>query len=215
MARPLALVAGAGPSLGLAIARRFEREGFRLALIVRPQDEAALRTECPQARVVGAPLDEPTGLRTALQCLEATEGFPEVLVYNAAAGTRGPWATLDPDSLQRDHQVNILSALSCIQWALPAMAAGGRGTILFSGGGLALSPKPLEGAPALGKAAQRSLALSLAQELAPEGIHVATVTLAGWLQPGTPFSPEVAAEAFWALHMEPREAWQSELLLRP
>jgi len=215
MARPLALVAGAGPGLGLAIAQRFGREDFRLALIVRPQDEATLCAECPLARVVAAPLNEPTALQTALQRIEASEGFPEVLVYNAAARTRGPWATLDPDSLQRDHQVNILSALSCVQWALPAMTENGRGTILFSGGGLALSPKPLEGAPALGKAAQRSLALSLAQELAPEGIHVATVTLAGWLQPGTPFSPEVAAEAFWALHVEPREAWQSELVLRP
>jgi NAD(P)-dependent dehydrogenase (short-subunit alcohol dehydrogenase family) len=215
MTAPLALIAGAGPGLGLALARRFGREGFRLALIARPGDTETLRLACPAARVLGADLADGTALAAALGEIQAAEGFPEVLIYNAAAGTRGPIADPPLESLQRDFQVNILSALACVRWTLPAMVEKGRGTVLLSGGGLALQPKPGEGAPALGKAAQRSLALSLAQELAPQGIHAATITLAGFLQTGTPFSPESAAETYWELHREAREAWRSEVVLRP
>ena len=215
MSHPLALIVGAGPGLGLAIARRFTQEDFRLALIVRPSDLEALRTECPKAVVIGADLGEAKALDQALLEVQAQAGFPDVLIFNAASGTRGSMATQEAEWLRRDFQVNILAPLACVQWVLPAMLAQGQGTVLFSGGGLALQPKPGEGAPALGKAAQRSLALSLAEELAPQNIHAALVTIAGFLQPQTPFSPAAVAESFWQLHQEEKAAWRTEVILKP
>ena len=38
MVCPLAVILGAGPGIGLAVARRFAREGFNLALVSRPTD---------------------------------------------------------------------------------------------------------------------------------------------------------------------------------
>ncbi|HWQ10255.1 MAG TPA: hypothetical protein VN436_14140, partial [Holophaga sp.] len=61
----------------------------------------------------------------------------------------------------------------------------------------------------------RQLALCLAEELAPAGIHAATVTVAGFIQPGTAFNPEAIAEHFWALYAEPREGWRGEVVVRP
>jgi NAD(P)-dependent dehydrogenase (short-subunit alcohol dehydrogenase family) len=93
------------------------------------------------------------------------------------------------------------------------MRRAGRGTLLYTGGGLALAPKPGLACAALCKAALRSLALSLAAELAPEGIHAATVTVCGFVQPGTPLSPDLVAETFWELYLEKSSAWQAERLL--
>lgn len=217
----LALVVGAGPGLGLALGRRFAREGLAVALVCRAEDPAErfemalLEAGAPEAWALPADLGDPASLERALARIQERLGFPELLVYNAASGARGPAVDLEPEALRRAFQVNVLSLLACVRWVQPAMRAAGRGTLLVTGGGLALEPKPGEGGPALGKAAQRSLARSLARELASEGIHAATVTVAGFLQAGGSFSPEAAAEAFWQLHREPREAWREEWTLTP
>jgi NAD(P)-dependent dehydrogenase (short-subunit alcohol dehydrogenase family) len=64
------------------------------------------------------------------------------------------------------------------------MAAQGGGTILATGSGAADHPTP--GAPSLAvqKAALRILTRGFAAELAPSGVHCATVTVTGTL--GTP-----------------------------
>ena len=66
------------------------------------------------------------------------------------------------------------------------------------GGGLALDPTGWLAAAslAIGKAGLRSLAQTLHKELAPEGIHVATVTIAGQIQPGTTYDPDRIADRF-------------------
>jgi NAD(P)-dependent dehydrogenase (short-subunit alcohol dehydrogenase family) len=164
--------------------------------------------------VLGADLARAEPLREALAAIEAWGGAPEALVYNASAGTPGPAAELDPAQLQADLRVNVGSALAAARWALPAMRQAGRGTLLFTGGGLALRPQAGLASASLGKAALRSLALSLAQELEPEGIHAATVTVCGFVQPGTPFAPELIAQEFWELHLQKRECWENERILR-
>ena len=86
--------------------------------------------------------------------------------------------------------------------------------MLFTGGGLALNPWPQAAALAVGKAGLRNLVYSLAAELEPAGIHVATVTIAGMVQPGTEFDPERIADVYWQLHSEPRGQWQREIIFR-
>jgi NAD(P)-dependent dehydrogenase (short-subunit alcohol dehydrogenase family) len=93
------------------------------------------------------------------------------------------------------------------------MQAAGRGSLLFTGGGLALAPKPGLAAAALGKAALRSLALSLGEELAPLGIHAATVTIRGYVQPGTPLAPDLIAQVFWEMHLQKKDDWTPERTL--
>jgi NAD(P)-dependent dehydrogenase (short-subunit alcohol dehydrogenase family) len=78
------------------------------------------------------------------------------------------------------------------------MAHDGRGTILFTGGGLALCPEYGAGVSSLaaGKSALRGFTYALAKEVAPEA---ATVTIAGTVKPGTSFDPYQIAEVYWAL----------------
>jgi NAD(P)-dependent dehydrogenase (short-subunit alcohol dehydrogenase family) len=214
MTNPLAVLLGAGPGIGLATALRFHRESFRVALVSRPEDPlSAFREALPGALVLGVDLAREEGAGEALRAIEAWGGLPQVMVHNASAGARVPAAELTPAQALEDLRVNIAAALAGTAWALPSMRGAGAGTLLFTGGGLALKPQAGLASASLGKAALRSLALSFHQELEPEGIHAATVTVCGFVQPGTPLSPDHVAQAFWDLHAQPRGAWDGERVL--
>lgn len=112
-------------------------------------------------------------------------------------------------------RTNVGGALTSVHQVLPDMRRHGRGTILFTGGGLALEPYPEWAALAAGKAALRSVALNLHKELLPQDIHVAVIAVCGILQPGTPFAPEIVAEEYWRLHDQPIDAADRELVYLP
>ena len=215
MAKPVAVILGAGPGIGLATARAFHAEGFRVGLVARPGDPLeAWSRELDGAPVLGVEAGRSEPLQGALAALEAALGWPEVLIWNASAGAQGPAAGLTPEQALADLQVNVLGPLAAVRWALPAMRAAGHGTLLFTGGGLALQPKAGLASAALGKAALRSLALSLGEELAPAGIHAATLTICGFVQAGTALDAEKVANVFWELHCQARDRWTYEIIVR-
>jgi NAD(P)-dependent dehydrogenase (short-subunit alcohol dehydrogenase family) len=64
----------------------------------------------------------------------------------------------------------------------------------------------------LGKAGVRALTELLARAYEPAGVHVATVTVAGAVAPGTAFDPDEIAEEYWKLHAQRAGAWEREVL---
>ncbi|MCC6552137.1 MAG: SDR family NAD(P)-dependent oxidoreductase [Polyangiaceae bacterium] len=212
-------VVGAGPGLGLAIARRFGREGFRVALLARSEEKLAgqrdeLAAAGIEARAFAADAGSAASLARAFERVRGELGDPSVLAYNAAAVHPAPPSALDPELLIQDLRINVAGALVSAQAVLPAMRARRSGTILFTGGGLALEPFPPVSSLSVGKAGIRSLALSLSKELEPEGIHAATVTVCGFIKPGTRFDPDLIAEEFWNLHAQPAGSWVREITYR-
>jgi NAD(P)-dependent dehydrogenase (short-subunit alcohol dehydrogenase family) len=212
--KPVCALIGIGPGLGVALARRFTREGYAVLGLAR--DTAKIVGE-PGLTLWRADAAETAGLAAALhEGAVAARGQIDVLIYNAYRATMaasGP-SSLDPDSVVEDFRVNVAGALAAVRAVLPDMRKAGRGTILFTGGGLALDPTGWLPAASLavGKAGLRSLALTLHAELAPIGIHAATVTIAGQIQPGTAFDPDRIAESFWALHADPSGEFRSEIV---
>jgi len=83
------------------------------------------------------------------------------------------------------------------------------GTIFFTGGGFADRPVASMATVSLGKAALRSAATMLGDELAPRAVHVASITVAGIIAEDTPFSPARIADAYWTL-AQSEGSWQSE-----
>jgi NAD(P)-dependent dehydrogenase (short-subunit alcohol dehydrogenase family) len=212
--KPVCALIGIGPGLGVAIARRFTREGYAVLGLAR--DTAKIAAE-PGLTLWRADASDTGGLAAALhEGAGAARGQIDVLIYNAYRATMaasGP-SSLDPDSVVEDFRVNVAGALAAVQAVLPDMRKAGRGTILLTGGGLALDPTGWRAAAslAIGKAGLRTLALTLHAELAAIGIHAATVTVDGQIQPGTAFDPDRIAGSFWALRADPSGKFRSKIV---
>lgn len=215
--KKIAAVVAVGPGVGLAVARRFAREGFAVALIARRREAldgfaAGIAAEGGVARGFVADVADPDSLRAALAAVAAEMGSIDVLVHNAGRWVETPALALDPAALEEELRLTVVGALVAAQAVQPAMAARGGGSILCTGGGLALAPQYGGAVPALtaGKAALRALVHAAAPAFAATGVHLATVTIAGTVAPGGPFDPDRIAAAFWRLAAEPRGAWSVE-----
>ena len=209
---------GAGPGIGLALARALAAEGVDLALVVREGDpmepfDRALRAFPVDSRCFACDAGNPAELEMLLKEIQGLNQPTELLVYNASRSIHALPSSLPPEALRADLEVHLGGALRSVQAVLPGMRARGRGTILFTGGGSALHPRVAETSLGLGKGALRTLALLLAEELEPEGIHVATVTIDGYVNPGTALDPDLIAKHYLALHAEARGNWRREVVV--
>jgi NAD(P)-dependent dehydrogenase (short-subunit alcohol dehydrogenase family) len=219
MSDPVCAVVGYGPGVGHGVARAFAAEGYDLALLSRaPERHAALRAELEPHAIRIQPFAVDAGdaaaLRAALQRVALSLGEISVLIYNAVAPTYGRPTALTPEQLVADFRVNVAGALAAVHTVLPAMRARGAGSILFTGGGSALAPWVDGASIGIGKAALRNLTYTLAEDLKATGIHIATVTVCGAVQPGTPFNPERIGQAFVSLHRQSPAHFETELQLR-
>ena len=137
------------------------------------------------------------GLGARMRELYLRNGAPGAIVYNAVMGAPDRLLSSSAAHLQTAYSVDVISAIIVAQVAAPAMRAAGFGTILVTGGGFADHPIPALATVSLGKAALRSAATMLGADLEPDGIRVATLTIAGQIAAGTSFDPERIAERYW------------------
>ncbi len=217
--RPLMVLVGMGPGMGLSLAHRFAKEGFRIAFMARRLDAVKsftdrLRKEGIPTWGFGVDAAEPASLQAAFRSIYGSLGEPDVLIYNASVFREALPSQLDPADLDLEFLSMVSGFLVSAQAVIPSMKAKGKGTILLTGGGSALSPFASGASLCIGKAGQRSLCFSLAQELAPSGIHVGTVTICGFIAPGTAFDPDHIADEFWQLHAQKAGTFETERIYR-
>ncbi|MFI5484889.1 MULTISPECIES: SDR family NAD(P)-dependent oxidoreductase [Micromonospora] len=210
-----AVIIGAGPGIGRAVALRFAREGLPVALLARTGATVRAAAEAVAALGVRAvPLTadstDETALRAALDAAADELGPPDVAVYNAAIIQADSVGELSVSAHQAAWAVNVVGALTTAAHVLPGMARRGGGSFIVTGG--MPEPKPRYVSLSLGKAGVRTLVALLDQEYGPAGVHVATVTVAGAVAPGTAFDPDDIAEHYWRLHTQPRQLWEREVV---
>ncbi|MGD0928606.1 MAG: SDR family NAD(P)-dependent oxidoreductase [Streptosporangiaceae bacterium] len=208
------LVIGAGPGLGAAIARRFAKGGYRVTLLardVRRLNDLArdLHTTGAIVGTVAADASDPENFRATLGSVYAASGAPGLMVYNAVLPAPDTLLESDIAHLQQAYDVDVISAIVAARVAAQAMRTAGGGTILFTGGGFADRPVPSMATVSLGKAALRSAATMLGDELAPHAVRVASITVAGVIAEDTPFSPARIADAYWRIARS-EGTWQTE-----
>jgi short-subunit dehydrogenase len=208
------LLVGAGLGLGLAVARRFAVGGYRVTLLARKTDRLgelaqSLDDTGAEINTIEADVSESDDLRAQMTELYGSDGAPGVVIYNAVMGAPDQLMSSTAAHLQTAYAVDVIGAIVIAQVAAPAMRAAGFGTIVVTGGGFADHPIPALATISLGKAALRAAATMLGADLGPDGIRVATLTIAGQIVVGTAFDPERIAERYWEV-VQTDGPWQAE-----
>ncbi|UUU28614.1 SDR family NAD(P)-dependent oxidoreductase [Streptomyces sp. CA-210063] len=213
---PTIAIIGAGPGMGLAIARTFGSRGFDVALISRTKEKLQtlvdqLGKEDITAEAFTADVLDRPSLTAALDAVKAHFGGIDVLEYSPAPHSPVPGVTLAApseatvDNLQPQIEYLFYGAVTAAQAVLPAMRESGAGTLLFTTGGGSVDPIPMLGNVNAAAAALRNWVLNLDKELAGSGVHAAHVAINVWIGDGGPegfptATPEQIAPVYWDLH---------------
>lgn len=236
MKRSVCAIVGSGKGLGQSLAEAFAARGFDVALLSRSERgsaealEAARRAD-PAARVrfFAADASRPQELEAALARVAGELGPIDVLVYNVR-GDLSWKAPLEVSyaELRDAFEIEVVGALAAAKAVIPAMAANGKGTVIFSSATAALRGSARGSVYAVAKFGLRALSQSLAKAYAKDGVHVAHVRLDCALDVpivrqmmGAAFDPvktsapaDVAKSYLWIVD-QPRSAWSNEVELRP
>ena len=132
------LLVGAGPGLGMAVARRFAVGGYQVTLVARSTEglrdlAGTLADTGAKINTIAADASDPDGLGARMRELYLGNGAPGVIVYNAVMGA--------PDQLLSSSVAHLQAAYSVVHQRHRRRAGGRSGhaaglrTILVTGGG--------------------------------------------------------------------------------
>jgi NAD(P)-dependent dehydrogenase (short-subunit alcohol dehydrogenase family) len=228
----VAVIAGVGPGLGASLARKFAKEGCRVAVLARSPDfletlAKELRRHGTEILPIAADIGEVDQVALAFARIRKQFGSVDLLINNASAsGPFGqPFVEITPESFARGWRVGVLGPFLCSQAVIPDMLRKNAGCILFTGATSSVRGGAITFSSA--KFAMRGLAQSLARELWPKGIHIAHIIIDGVIRENElepdgeeptaepRMNPAAIAESYWGLVKQDRSAWSLELDLRP
>lgn len=223
----VAVVVGVGPGLGGALARRFADADWRVVCVARRAEVvAALAGEVHGVGMTCDVTDE-TQIKALFQRIRDEVGPVHTLLWNVGSGVWGDIDNVEVAALDLALATNARGLFLAAQEVANDMRAAGGGNIIITGATASLRGKPATTAFAAGKAAQRSLAESLARTLWPQGVHVALIIVDGMVDlpvmrerfPDRPhedwLSPDGYADAALFLCRQRRGAWTFQLEVRP
>ena len=232
----VALVIGAGDATGGAIARRFARENFVVCPVRRHVDKLAplvaqIEAAGGVARPFGVDARDEDQMVEMVATIERDIGPIEVAVFNIGANVRFPIGEMTSRVYRKVWEMACFSGFLMGREVSRPMVARGRGTIIFTGATASLRGGSGFSAFSGAKFALRALAQSMARELGPKGVHVAHSIIDGaidtaFIRDNFPeryqlkevdgiLDPHAIADAYWAVHTQPRSAWTHEFDLRP
>ncbi|MGW2638167.1 SDR family NAD(P)-dependent oxidoreductase [Streptomyces sp. NPDC001348] len=205
-------IVGAGPGLGAAVARRFGREGYDVALLARDQHRldtlaGELAADGVSARGFAADVRDPRALAAALEAAASAVGPLEVLQYSPVPHRdfMRPVLVTKHTDLIGPVEFSVYGPVAAVQQVLPGMRSLGRGTILFVNGGSAVVPHPDRAGTSIAFAAESAYGSLLHDRLASEGVHVAQLIIPGAIVPGhRRKDPAALADLLWSLHRDRR-----------
>jgi len=178
-ATKVALVTGAARGIGLATAKRFRAEGWRVALL--DIDAATLKAAVASISNPDATLalvcdvSDAGQLASSIATIEARFGRLDALVNNAGVALFAPIMDTSKDDWSRVLAVNLTGPFLCAKAAVPLMREHGGGTIVNITSISAVRASTLRSAYGTSKAGLAHLTKQLAVELAASGIRVNAV----------------------------------------
>ena len=226
--KKVCVVVGVGPGNGAALGRRFAKEGFAVALLARTTGTSeALAASLEDARAYACDVSDAVSVAAAFERSSVRWARSTRLSTTPARGRGGRSKRFEPSALEGAFRVNALGLLITAKKVIPQMKAAGGGNIVVIGATSSRRGIARTAAFAPAKAAQKSLAESMARHLWPQKIHVSLIIVNSVVdlprsrafmkdKPDDFFiSPDaVAATAFHLTTQDP-SAWSFEVEARP
>jgi len=205
---PVIAIIGAGPGLGAAVARRFGREGFSIALIARNQSKldamaAELSASGFTASAYTADVRTPASLEAALARAEAELGPITALQYSPLPSRDylKPVLEMTPELALEALQFSAIGLIHAARAVLPAMRAAGSGSILLINGGTSVQARAGFAGTSVAFPAESAYGEMLHEALAGEGIRVNQLVIPGGIpQLQLANGIDGVADRIWELH---------------
>ncbi|KJL41627.1 SDR family NAD(P)-dependent oxidoreductase [Microbacterium trichothecenolyticum] len=183
---PVIAIIGAGPGLGAAVARRFGREGFSIALISRNQSKldamaAELNAGGVIARGYAADVRVPTALGEALARAAAELGPITALQYSPLPAREylKPVLEMTPELALEALQFSALGLIHAVRAVLPAMRGAGDGSVILINGGTSVKARADFAGTSVAFPAESAYGEMLHDALEGEGVRVAQLVIPG------------------------------------
>lgn len=222
--KKVAVVAGAGAGLGIALCQKLVSEGYAVAGLSRsaePQPQLG-----NQYLAIACDITDALSVETAMTEVEKSFGNISVYIHNAAYLVHTPFLEMTEADISDIWKVSCIGAMHGIQRVLPNMLTVKSGTILVSGATASIKASAEFSAFASAKFALRGLTQSLAREFGSQGIHIAHIILDGAIwgwQAEHKFGrdqhdclqPDAIADNYFHLINQHRSVWTQELDMRP
>ena len=181
MSDPLVYITGASSGIGQALALRFHRAGYRLALVARRVDAVVLWAhgqgiDPRRCSVYAADVRDVAAITaTGRACIEA-QGLPDVVIANAGISIGMDTAVLDDIEVMRaTYETNNIGLAATFQPFVRAMCERGSGTLVGIASVAGFRGLPGHGAYSSSKAAVMSYCESLRGEMRSFGVKVVTI----------------------------------------
>ncbi len=236
-----AAIIGAGDYIGSAIARKFAAEGFSIFAGRRNGDKLAplvTQIEADGGRINARSLDARREDEVTAFLAAADAHAPlEVCIFNVGANVNFPLTETTERVFRKVWEMACYAGFLAGRESARLMLPRGGGAIFFTGATASLRGGFGYAAFAAAKFGLRAVAQSAARELGPQNIHVAHLVIDSgvdteWVRgrireregedvardlapPGRLMRPEAIADAYWQLYCQPRDAWSSEIEIRP
>jgi NAD(P)-dependent dehydrogenase (short-subunit alcohol dehydrogenase family) len=206
---PVIAIIGAGPGLGAAVARRFGREGFSVALISRNQAKlddmvAQLAADGVTASGYTADVREPAQLEHALERAAADLGPITALQYSPLPSRDylKPVLELTPELALEALQFSALGLVHAARAVLPAMREARDGSIILINGGTSVKARAGFAGTSVAFPAESAYGEMLHDALGDEGVRVSQLVIPGGIpQLDLPNGIDDVADRIWQLHL--------------
>ncbi len=221
------VIIGAGPGVGFAVAQRFGKEGYNVALLARNEDKLKDLAEQLEAQEISvasfyADVLDRNSLRDALSAVKKHFGSIDVIEFSPTVTmeTMRTPRNIDVENATYHLDFQVLSAITVVQSVLPEMLSKKEGSLLFTTAVSAQKPIAMTASFGIAAGALLNYVRVLNSDLSAENIFAGIVSIGGLVYnkdepdqellkhfpPGMPtISSKEVAEAHWNMHVEKRE----------
>lgn len=213
------VIIGAGKGLGLSLAKRFGKEGFRVALVARNEEKLQemvkeLESNGIESSYFLADIFRKEQINEAINSIKHKYGKIDVLEFSPTAGNYPPTGVLEltSENVKDVFAGQVASAIDVVNAVLPDMLDDKNGALLFTTGLSSLYPMSMLGNLGIAMSGLRNYVANLKTELTSKGIFIGHRALGVQIKDqgsGTVNDPDVIADMWYNTYLD-RTVWEQE-----